>query len=678
MSTTANRWRERPSERLEQRLAIERDGTIIVRSGKVEYGQGIRTGFAKIVAGELAVPIEKVRVELGETDRVPWDMGTFGSMSTATDGRILRAAAVLAHKLLLERAAKRFAVTVSELSISGGAVLARDGRSVGYQDLVAGEPLTGIIQEDEATDRGVLPPTDSPLRLEALGIVTGKARYSGDVRLPNMLRGHVLHAPVRGSRVAAVDDHVARELPGIVAVIRGPDFVGVVAHRQEEVIAAIGALRVEWERPVAVSATPVDAVLRRDPNVEAAFEAAPRHFSAEYHVPHISHAPIGPSVSVADVRDDGADLYVTTQRPFALREDVAQLLGVAPEKVHVHPQMMSGTYGRGNMSDAAIDAVRLSQAVNRPVLVQWTRDEEFRFSPHRPTLEAEISAALNPDGTIAAWWYHTRTNPHTYGGTGAALPPGVLEMTSGRNAVPPYRLGSAEVLLRVEPAAIRTGAFRSLAAAPNVFVIESFIDELAHGAGQDPIAFRLRHIEDERLRRVVTAVREKSRWDERPRASGRGFGVACAIYHGTYIAEVAEITEDAAGQIHVERVWCAVDAGRLVHPDGARNQIEGGIQQAASWTLFEELQVHEGEVTTASFQDYRIATFHDAIREIDIQFIPAQQFPSTGAGEPGSVPMAAAIANAVFEACGVRVRRLPLTPEAIAAARRQGLGRTNL
>jgi nicotinate dehydrogenase subunit B len=669
-ATVSNRWRERPPDRLEQRIVIEGDGMIVARSGKVEYGQDIRTGFAKIVAEELAVPLERIHVELGETDRVPWDMGTFGSMSTAVDGKKLRAAAVLARKVLLERAATHFGTAASELSIGDGRVATHDGRSVAYQELVASEPLTGIVPEHETSNRGVSPPADSPLRLEALSIVTGSARYAGDVRLPNMLRGKVLHAPVQGSRLGVVDDRLAQGLPGVVAIVRGQDFVGVVAQRNHEAIAAIRALRIEWERPAATPATPVDAVLRRDADVDAAFAAAPRRFLANYHVPHISHAPIGPSVAVADVREDGTDLYVSTQRPFALRDAVAQLLGVSPQSVHVHPQMMSGTYGRANMGDAAIDAVRLSQAVKRPVLVQWGRDEEFRASPHRPILDAEINAALDSAGAIAAWRYRTRTNPHTYGGDGS-LPPGILEMTSGRNAVPPYRFGSAEVLLHVEPAPIRTGAFRSLAAAPNVFAIESFMDELAHGSDQDPMAFRLRHIEDERLRRVVTTVRELSRWDKRPRNTGRGFGVACAIYHGTYIAEVAEVAVDGGGQIHVDRVWCAVDAGRLVHPDGVRNQIEGGIQQAASWTLFEELRIHNGEVTTASLEDYRIATFHDAIREIAVTLVPAQECPSTGVGEAGSVPLAAAIANAVFEGCGVRMRRLPLTPEAMAAAKQQ-------
>ncbi len=663
-ATVSQRWRERPPDRLEQRISIERDGTIVARSGKVEYGQGIRTGFAKIVAEELAVPLARVRVELGETDRVPWDMGTFGSMSTAVDGKVLRAAAALARKILLERAAVRFGIAASELTIEGGKIVTCDGRSAAYQELVAAEPLAGIVPEGETDNRGALAPEDSPLRLEALAIVTGRAQYSGDVRLPGMLWGQALHPPVHGSRIATMGDSAARELPGVVAIVRDENFVGVVARRSQEATAALRALRVEWERPAPNAATPVDAALRRDSGVDAAFTAALRHFAAEYYVPHISHVPIGPSAAVADVRDDGTDLYVTTQRPFGLRDEVAQLLGVAPGTVHVHPQMMSGTYGRGNMGDAAIDAVRLSRAVKRPVLVQWTREEEFRSSPHRPILDAEISAALTSEGDIAAWRYRTRTNPHAYGGA-TSLPPGVLEMTSGRNAVPPYRLGTAEVLLHVAPAPIRTGAFRSLAAAPNVFAIESFMDELAHGSGQDPIAFRLRHIEDERLRRVVAAVRERSGWDHRQRTPGRGFGMACAIYHGTYIAQVAEVAVDEAENVRLERVWCAVDAGRLVHPDGARNQIEGGIQQAASWTLFEELGIRDGEVITRSLQDYRIASFHDAIRELDVTLLPAQEFPSTGTGEPGSVPVAAAVANAVFEACGARMRRLPLTPTAI-------------
>jgi len=658
---------ERPQNRLEQRIVIEPDGTIVVRSGKIEYGQGIRTGFAKIVVEELAVPLEKVRVELGETDRVPWDIGTFGSMSTAVDGKIVRDAAACARKILLKRASIRLGIPESDLSIADGKVLARHGQSIAYQELVASEPLTGIILEGETTNQPASPPEDVPFRLEAMAVVTGKACYSGDVRVPGMLWGQVLHPPIQGSEVATVNDRKARALPGLVAIVQDQNFIGVVAQRSEQATAIVRALQVEWKQSSVAPDAPFEAVLRHDVRVDAAFASATRCLSAEYHVPHISHAPIGPSVAVSDVRDNEAHLYVTTQRPFGLRDQVSQLLGIAPDRVHIHPQMMSGTYGRGNMNDAAMDAVQLSRAVKRPVLVQWSREEEFQSSPHRPVLDATISAALGPEGTIIAWRYLTKTNPHTYG-KAASLPPGILEMTSGRNAVPPYRLGPAEVLLQVTPAPIRTGAYRSLAAALNVFASESFMDELAYISNQPPMTFRLRHIEDERLRRVLSAVREQSNWDQQPREPRRGFGVACTIYHGTYIAEVVEIEVHGNGQARIEKVWCAVDAGRLVHPDGARNQIEGAIQQAASWTLLEELCVNNGRVANSSFKDYPISSFRDAIGQMDIIFLPAQEYPSTGIGEAGSVPMAAAVANALFEACGVRIRRLPLTRAKISTA----------
>jgi CO/xanthine dehydrogenase Mo-binding subunit len=653
---------------VEQRIAIEADGNVVARSGKVEYGQNIRTGFAKIVAEELAVPFERVRVELGETDRVPWDMGTFGSMSTAVDGKSLRAAAAYARILLTERASKHFGAGVEKLTIRNGRVFAPDGRAVSYQELTAGSPLTGQVPEQAPSGAPVPLVEDKPLRLEALDIVSGRARYVADVRLPGMLRGHVLQPPFQGARLVRVNDETARRIPGVVKIVHEGAFVGVVAERDEQALTAVRLLDAEWASAEAAAMKPIDLVLRRDDGVDAALAGAALRLDARYHVPHIAHASIGPNASVADVRADGADLYVATQRPFAMRDAVAGLFQLPPDKVHVHPQVMGGMYGRGNAGDASIEAARLSHAVGRPVLVQWTREEEFRLSPCRPTLDADVHAALDSTGALVGWRYDVRTNFHTYD-VSAAPPPGVLEMTSGRNAVPPYRVGSAEVLLHVELAALRTGAYRSLAAAQNVFAIESFLDELAHASKQDPIAFRLRMLDDTRLRHVLETVRDRSGWNIRTREPGHGFGAACAIYHGTYIAEVAEVRVSPDGMVRLEKVWATVDPGRLVHPDGARNQIESGIQQAASWMLLEELKHHDGEVTTANWREYPIATFHDAPREIEVIFTGQLSAPSMGVGEPGSVAAAGAIANAVFEACGARVRRLPLTPANVMAAR---------
>jgi len=654
-------WPERVPERLEYRLVIEPDGTVVARSGKVEYGQGIRTGFARIVALELDVPIDRIRVELGETDRAPWDMGTFGSLSTATDGKAIRAAAAYARKLLLERASARLDIPVSELETRDGRVVSRTGQACTYQELVSDQPLSGLVPEGWSGRPDAAPAADIPMRLEARDIVTGRARYAADVRLPGMLRGRVLHPPVLGAEASQVDDAAARSQKGVVAILHDRDFVAAVAERDEQAEAAIAALKVTWRDPAHSAVEPVELSLRDDADVDAALAAgsAARTLGASYHVAPIAHASIGPAAAVADVREDGADLYVAAQRPFGLRDEAAEILGLSPERVHVHPQAMSGVYGRGNVNDAALDALRLSRAVRRPVLVQWSREDEFHLSPHRPYLDATIDATLSTEGNVLAWRYRARTNPHTYGG--GLDSPRLLAMSCGRNAIPPYRLPRARIALRVEPAKSRAGAFRSLAAAPHVFAIESFVDELARAAGKDPLDFRLQQIDDPRLRRALETVALESNWRGRPRAPGRGFGMACAVYNGTAVAQVVEVVAEVGGRPRVEQVWCTVDAGRLVHSDGARNQIEGGIQQAASWALLEELRIGErGDVLDSTWHDYPIATFTDAVGKINVIFTSEPGAESTGVGEPGSVPTAAAIANAMFEATGVRVREVPV------------------
>jgi CO/xanthine dehydrogenase Mo-binding subunit len=656
---TVTTQRETAPERVERRIVVAADGSIVAYSGKVEYGQGIRTGFARIVAEELRVPIERVRVELGETDTAPWDMGTFGSMSTAVDGASLRRAAAFARTLMLERAAERLGVRSAQLEFEDGVVRAADGRAVTFAELAHDRPLTGEIPESvpaTAARGAAAPAADVVLRLEGLEIVTGRRCYPADIRLPGMLRGHVLHGPALGAKLISLDERPALTMPGVVSIVHDRDFAGVVARRDEQARAAVDAMHATWAVEN-VAAAPLELTLRNDKGVDRALAGAARTLEASYHVPHVAHAALCPSTAVADVRDDGVHLYVATQRPFGLKDEAAHALGVSPEAVHVHPQAMGGMFGRGGVNDAPLEAALLSRAVRRPVLVQWTRPEEFRLSPARPTLDATILAGLDATGRIIGWRSSSTTNPFTYGA--AAGSTRVLELTSGRNAVPAYEIDNVHVLLRVEPGAIRTGAFRSLAAAPNIFAIESFVDELAVLCGQDPIAFRLRHIGDPRLARVLEIVRERSRWGDRTR-DGRALGVACAIYHGTYVAQVVHVRMQSQGAVRLERAWCAVDAGRLVHPDGARNQIEGGIQHAASCALLERLQIADGAVRTATWRDYSIATFFDAPAEIDVSFVSDRAEASSGIGEPGFVPTAAALANAIYAATNGRLRRLPL------------------
>ncbi len=615
-------------ERVERRIRVEPDGTVVALSGKVEFGQGIRTAFAQLVADEMGVPIERVRVVLGDTDQVPWDMGTFGSRSVAQEAPALRRAAAYARELVARGAP------------------------------VEGEVPDDVTLRPDGERRYVGMPMP---RLEARDIVTGAVTYVADVRLPNMARGAVVRPPARGARVREVDDAAARAMPGVVAVVRAGDFVGVVAEREEQARAAADATEVDWIVPAPREAETIDIVMRDDGDVDQTLARATRRLEAAYALPPISNAPIGPSAAVADVRADRATVYAGTQRPFGLREQLASVLGLAEERVRVLPQMPSGTYGRNSSGDAPIEAAILSKHAGRPVLVQWTRAEEFAYAPTRPEAYLEVAAALDDAGRIAAWRYEEHTNVHTGGG---GTDPSRLPMSSGRNAVPVYRIPKARVTLHVEPTPLRTASFRSLAAAENIFAIESFMDELAAAATQDPLAFRLAHVGDPRLRRVYEHVAERAGWARDP-GTHRGLGFAGTIYHGTYIAEVAEVEVDPSGGVRLVRVWAAVDPGATLNPDGVRNQIEGGIQQSASWTLFEAIRHKDGRIVNSGWDTYPIARATDAPLAIDVDVIGDPTQPSTGVGEPGAVCISAAMANAVFAASGVRVRDLPMTPERV-------------
>jgi len=651
--------------RVEERIRVDPDGSVTAFSGKVEFGQGIRTAFAQLVANELDVPMERVRVVMGDTGQVPFDFGTFGSHSVAQEAPALRRAAAFARGLLIERAATQLGIQAKQLDTKDGIIADGDGKRISYGTLVRDAPLQGEVPEDVA----LLPPTrwrhiGKPLaRVEARDIVTGRARYTADIRLEGLARGAIARPPARGARATRVDDQAARAMPGVIAVVHDTDIVGVVAERDDQARAAADALEIDWEMPKGEEGATQVVLLRQDADTDAALASAKLKRSATYTLPSIANASIGPSTAVVDVRPDGATVYAGTHRPFGLRDAVAGRVGLSQDRVRVVPQMSSGTYGRSSAPDVGVEAAVLSKHAHRPVLVQWSRAEEFAYSPSRPEAVLDVAGGLDAGGRIVAWRYEEHTNVHTAAGPD----PSVVAMTSGRNAVPPYAIANASVTLHVEPTPLRTANFRSLAAAENVFAIESFVDELAHASRQDPLAFRLRHVDDARLRRVMERVAEVSGYG-RKTADRRGLGLASTLYHGTYVAQVAEVEVSTSGAVRVLRVWCVIDPGLVVNPDGVRNQVEGGIQQSASWTLLEELRHREGRVATTSWDTYPIATFRDAPESIDVLVEGDVSAPSTGVGEPGAVPTAAAIANAVFAACGARVRDVPLTRERVRKA----------
>ncbi len=616
---------ETKPERVEERIRIEPDGTVVVLSGKVEFGQGIRTAFAQAVAEELDVPLENVRIVLGDTAQVPFDVGTFGSRSVAQEGPALRRAAAFARELRAK-----------------------------------GKPIAGEVPADvplRTSGRYLGKPMS---RLEARDIVSGKATYTADVRLPNMAHAVVVRPPVRGATVRGVDDGAARAMPGVIAVVRAGDLVAVAAQREDQARAAADAVDVDWDLPKPAEAKTVVIPMRDDGDVDGAIAKGSVRLEAEFTLPPISNAPIGPSAAVADVREHGATIYAGTQRPFGLRDEVARRLEMDPQRVRVLPQMPSGTYGRNSTSDAPVEAAIISKHIGRPVHLQWTRAEEFALAPTRPEAFLQVAAALDGKGRIAAWRYDEHTNSHSAVG----LDPTRAPATSGRNAIPAYAIPKARITLHIEPTPLRTAAFRSLAAAENIFAIESFMDELAHASKQEPLAFRLTHALDPRLRRAFERVAEMSRWGRSP-GERRGLGIAGTIYHGTYIAEVAEVEVDPSGHVRLVNVWCAIDPGLTLNPDGVKNQTEGGIQQSASWTLFEAIRHRDGRIVNTGWDTYPIATFRDAPESIEVDVIGDPTKPSTGVGEPGAVCISAAIGNGVFGATGIRVRQLPMTPERV-------------
>ncbi|MBM4411770.1 MAG: xanthine dehydrogenase family protein molybdopterin-binding subunit, partial [Chloroflexi bacterium] len=399
--------------------------------------------------------------------------------------------------------------------------------------------------------------------------------------------------------------------------------------------------------------------------VDAALAGEARTIQVEYSLPYLTNAPIGPSGAVADVRGDGATVYSGTQRPFIVRAAAAGITGLAESAIEVVAMRSSGTYGRNMADDAALEAVRLSHAIKQPVLVQWTREDEFQCSSYRPAAFIEATAALTADNRVAAWRYALATHAHIAHQTESAQ---LAAVTAGSGAFPPYSIPAAAIFLHVERAPIRTAAFRSLAGAENVFAIESLMDELAALAGEDPISFRRKHISDQRLAAVLDLVAERSGWAGAPKGGGRGLGVACTVFDHTPCAMVADVGVDDRGRVRVHRIWCAIDPGLTINPDGVRNQVEGAILQATSVALMEELKHRNGRITTSGWDTYPIVTFREA-PSIEVIVAGLAEYDSTGVGEIGTVPPAAAIANAVFAASGVRVRELPLTPDRVRNAR---------
>jgi CO/xanthine dehydrogenase Mo-binding subunit len=688
---------------LDSWIRIEADGGITIFTGKAELGQGFKTAFQQIAAEELDVPFGTLRIVTADTQRTPNEGYTAGSNSTKDSGTAIQNAAAQARALLIEEAGRRFNLPAESLRTENGAVIAPDGRRLGYGILVEGGMLhvqaqaTSILKNPAAYKvmGQSVPRLDIPTK------VTGGAAYVQDMRLPGMVHARVVRPPSYGAQLTECDTSVVEALPGVVKVVRNGNFLAVVAQREFQAIKAMRALSAaaKWREtprlpkqddlPRVVTSLPSqDSIIfeRGDPSA-----SGQKTFEATYTRPYQSHGSIGPSCAVAQLINDAMTVWTHTQGVYPDRQGIAEMLRVPPTNVRLIHVEGSGCYGHNGADDAAADAALIASALpGTPVRVQWMREQEHAWEPFGPAMVTKLKASLDGNGTIAAWKFEVWSNTHSMrpGGAGSMLAaqhmadpfavpaPKPLPLPEGggdRNAIPIYKFSNAQVVHHFIPdMPVRVSAMRALGAYHNVFSIESFMDELAELAGADPVEFRLRHLDDPRGRDVIQKAAQSFGWKKGQKAPrNRGFGFAFARYKNlaAYCAIASEVeVNKETGRPHLIRAVAAVDSGQVVNPDGLINQIEGAIMQSASWTLYEAVTFDDTRITSVDWQTYPILRFNAVPESIEVHIINRPGQPFLGSGETGQGPAAASIANAIANATGKRLRDLPLTRKRIKGA----------
>ncbi len=643
-------------------LHIAVDGSVKVFTGKVEVGQNIRTSLAQLVAEELRVPFDSIEMVMGDTALTPFDMGTFGSRSTPTMGPQLRTMAVAARQMLLETAAARWDVDAARLTAADGRVTdPTTRRSLSYGELTRGENLVKIVSGEEAltpASAWQIAGTSIP-KAQGRDFVTGKHVYPSDVVRPGMLFGAVLRPDGFNATSQSIDTTAAEKLPG-VKVVRDGDFTGVVAADPLAAQRALSAIQAKWIVPAQPSNRELFEVLKAGPgngheerpqhvagSVAQAIDAAEIKVEEQYSVQYIAHSPLEPRAAVAEWDGDKLTVWTGTQRPFGVRDELAQVFKIPVENVRViQPDMGSG-YGGKHTGEAAVEAARLARAAGRPVKLEWTRCEEFTWAYFRPAGLIEIRAAARRDGMLLAWEYHNYNSGNAGIGTPYSVPNQIIQYHAANSP-------------------LRQGSYRSLAAAANHFARESAMDSVAHAVSMDPLEFRMKNLTDPRLIAVFKAAAEKFGWGSAKSTPERGFGIAGGTEKGGYVATCVEVAIDPTiKKLRIRRVVQAWESGAIVNPDGLRNQVSGAIVQAIGGALFEQILFADGRILNAFFARYRLPRFSDT-PQIEIVLLDRKDLPSAGAGETGIVGLAPAVGNAVFAATGTRLHTLPMAPRAAA------------
>ncbi len=641
-------------------LHIASDGSITACTGKVEVGQNARTSLTQAVADELRCSPDSVRMVMGDTALTPWDMGTFGSRTTPTMVPQLRKMAASAREMLVSAASKQWGVDRERLTVANACVTDKvAGKTASFAKLAAQIDWVKTVAQDGLTTPSAkwqVAGTSLP-KVNAREIVTGKHKYPSDVKRPGMLYGRILRPQSFGAKLASLDTTAAQNMTG-VNVIHEQELVGVTAPDEHLAQKAVESIHATWKEEPQISANELFSYLKNSPpdasseswhgdatvhgSIANGLQTADRTLTSTYTVAYIAHVPLEPRAAVAEWKGSDLTVWTGTQRPFGVRTELAQAFNIPKERVRVIMPDTGSAYGGKHTGECAMEAARLAKGAGQPVKLIWTREEEFTWAYFRPAGVIEIKSGGTKDGLLTAWEFHN--------------------YNSGPSGIEtPYEVANQSIHFHPVKSPLRQGSYRGLAATANHFARESHMDELASALKVDPLAFRRKNLRNPRILAVLQAATDRFGWPQNRGSSTRGFGLACGTEKGSYFACCAEITINARREVRIERVIEAFECGAIVNPGHLKNQVEGAIVMGIGGALFESIDFANGRILNPRLSKYRVPRFSD-VPKIEVVLLDRKDLPSAGAGETPIMGIAPAIANAISNASGIRVRSMPILP----------------
>ena len=662
-------WAQQPTD-FNAFLRIGADGRVTCFTGKIEMGQGAITSLAQMLADELGVSLASVDMVMGDTLLCPYDRGTFGSMSTPYFGKTLRQAAAEARAVLIQIAAEQLDVPPQQLDVNGGQCIdsQNTNRRVTFAQLTGGKIIERHLKQrvsPRPVSRRSISGRATP-RTDAKIKVTGEARYAGDIRLPGMLYAKILRPPAHGAILRSVNLEDAGKVEG-VRVIQDGDLIAALHKYPEVAQKALDRMQAEWELPESkvdnrtifdhlLQSAPPPEIIAQNGNVETGQNLAAQRFESVYLNHYVAHAPMEPHTAVVHIESQKATVWASSQTPFWAQQEVARTLGFASGDVRVITPFVGGGFGGKTRNQQVVEATRLARLAGKPVQVAWTRKEEFFYDTFRPAAVIKVRSGLDRNQRIVYWNYDN----YFAGSRSSQL---FYDIPNHKVAARGGWMGGGG-----EAHPFRVGAWRAPGSNTNVFAVESQIDIMAEAAGTDPLTFRLAHLTDQRMRRVLMAATDKFGHQFARTPTKKGVGIACADYKNTYVATIAEVNVDEqSGMVQVERVVCAQDTGEVINPRGVRLQIEGCITMGLGYVLREEIRFKGGKILDENFDTYELPRF-SWLPKIETVLVDNPSMPPQGCGEPAITPMGAVIANAVYDAIRVRMFELPMTPARIKSA----------